>query len=89
MERESAGLIFKLNSKLGAPLVTFIEFRVDPKHVEQMRPRDAYEFEFHHTNELVNELATTAASIKDDALRETFLRAAARCLERKETEVRK
>lgn len=88
MERESAGLIFKLNSKLGAPLVTFIEFRVDPHHVEQMRPTDEREFEFHHTDELVNELAATAAKIKDDALRETFLRAAARCLERRETEIK-
>jgi hypothetical protein len=89
MERESAGLIFKLNSKLGAPLVTFIEFRVDPNHVEQMRPANEYEFNFQHTNELVNELAENAASIRDDALRETFLRAAARCLERKETEVKR
>ncbi|HEX4947637.1 MAG TPA: DciA family protein [Blastocatellia bacterium] len=85
MERESAGLIFKLNSMLGAPLVTFIEFRVDPKHVEAMRPNDAHDFNFHHTNELMNELAANAAKIKDDALRETFLRAAARCLERKES----
>lgn len=85
MERESAGLIFKLNSKLGAPLVTFIEFRVDPHHVAQMRPKEADDFHFQHTDELVNELAANAAKIKDDALRETFLRAAARCLERKET----
>jgi hypothetical protein len=70
---------------LGAPLVTFIEFRVDPNHVEQSRPPESHEFEFHHTQELTDELATTAASIKDEGLRETFLRAAARCLERKET----
>jgi hypothetical protein len=89
MERESSGLIFKLNSLLGAPLVTFIEFRVDPQHVEHMRPRAAYEFDFHHTNELIGELAATVAEIKDEALRETFLRAAARCLERKETEVQR
>ncbi|MBL8206758.1 MAG: DUF721 domain-containing protein [Blastocatellia bacterium] len=88
MERESAGLIFKLNSLLSAPLVTFIEFRVDPHHVEQMRPPNAHDFDFHHTNELVRELATNAANIKDDALRETFLRAAARCLERKEIDAR-
>jgi len=86
MERESAGLIFKLNSLLSAPLVTFIEFRVDPHHVEQMRPKNAHDFDFHHTNELVSELAATAATIKDDSLRETFLRAAARCLERKESQ---
>jgi hypothetical protein len=86
MERESSGLIFKLNSLLGAPLVTFIEFRVDPGHVEQMRPSRAYEFDFHRTNELIGELAATAATIKDEALRETFLRVAARCLERKEVQ---
>jgi hypothetical protein len=85
MERESPGWLFKLNSMLGAPLVTFIEFRVDPNHVEQSRPPESHEFEFHHTQELTDELATTAASIKDEGLRETFLRAAARCLERKET----
>lgn len=88
MERESSGLIFKLNSLLSAPLVTFIEFRVDPHHVEQSRAHEPHDFEFHHTQEIADELAATAAKIKDDALRETFLRAAAKCLERKQTEVR-
>lgn len=86
MERESAGLIFKLNSLLRAPLVTFIEFRVDPHHVEQSRPKNSREFDFHHTEELENELKPDADQIKDETLRETFLRAAARCLERKESE---
>lgn len=86
MERESSGLIFKLNSLLSAPLVTFIEFRVDPQHVKQMRAHEPHDFEFQHTQEIVDELAATAATIKDEALRETFLRAAAKCLERKQTE---
>lgn len=84
MERESSGWIFKLNSLLGAPLVTFIEFRVDPHHVEQSRPKELQNFEFHHTEELTHEIEPAAASIKDESLRETFLRAAAKCLERKE-----
>lgn len=85
MERESPGWLFKLNSMLGAPLVTFIEFRVDPHHVEQSRPQEDHGFEFHHTEEITNELAVAAAKIQDEGLRNTFLRAAAKCLERKET----
>jgi hypothetical protein len=85
MERESSGLIFRLNSLLSAPLVTFIEFRIDEKFVEEVRPKEEQEFDFHHTKELADELEPAAHHIKDEALRETFLRAAARCLERKET----
>jgi hypothetical protein len=33
MERISGEYLFKINSMLGAPLVTFIEFRVDRKNV--------------------------------------------------------
>lgn len=84
MEHESAGLIFKLNSLLSAPLVTFIEFRVDPEHVEKSRPETEHEFAFHHTEEIAEEMEPAAAQIKDEALRATFLRAAAKCLERKE-----
>ncbi|HWQ33042.1 MAG TPA: DciA family protein [Blastocatellia bacterium] len=85
MEHESRGFIFKLNSLLGSPLVTYIEFRVDPHFVEQAQQRDAESFSFHHTSELEAELKPAAEQIRNDALRETFLRAAARCLERKES----
>ncbi|HZS07758.1 MAG TPA: DciA family protein [Blastocatellia bacterium] len=85
MERESKGFIFKLNSLLGAPLVTYIEFRLDPVHVEQSRQQPARSFEFHHTKELKEELKPAAEQIKDESLREAFLRAAARCLERKDS----
>jgi hypothetical protein len=85
MERESKGFIFKLNSLLGAPLVTFIEFRTDPQHVAQAQKTPEPSREFHHTHELAEELKPAAEKIKNDALREAFLRAAAKCLERKET----
>lgn len=85
MERESPGWLFKLNSLLGAPFVTFIEFRVDPNHVAESRTQLEHEFEFHHTEELTNELAVAAAKIQDEGLRNTFLRAAAKCLERQES----
>lgn len=85
MERESPGWLFKLNSMLGAALVTFIEFRVDPNFVAESRPTTEREFEFHHTEELTQELAEDAAHIQNEELRQTFLRAAAKCLERQET----
>ena len=82
MEHESKVFIFKLNSLLGAPLVTYIEFRVYAAHVEKMQQQPDEAFEFHQTRELTAELQPAADRIKDEALREAFLRAAARCLER-------
>jgi hypothetical protein len=88
MERMSGRIIFKLNSLLGAPLVTFIEFRIDPAHVAAARSREPQSFKFHHTKELAAELQPAAEGIKDESLREVFLRAAAKCLERTETQSR-
>jgi len=82
LERMSGRIIFKLNSLLGSPTVTFIEFRVDPAHVAQAQAREPHGFEFRHTKELKAELQPAAEQIKDERLRETFLRAAAKCLER-------
>lgn len=84
MERESPGWLFKLNSMLGAPLVTFIEFRIDAEHVAASRPQSEGDYEFHHTAELTNQLSSAAERIHNDDLRQTFLRAAAKCLERQE-----
>lgn len=83
MERISGEYLFKINSMLGAPLVTFIEFRVDRKFVLRSRKTEERAFEFHHTHEIEEELRSSATCIKDDALREKFLRAAAKCLERR------
>lgn len=84
MERESRGFIFKLNSLLGAPLVTYIEFREDPEHVRAAQSQEESRVAFQHTRELAEELKPAAEQIRNDGLREVFLRAAARCLERKE-----
>lgn len=83
MERMSHGIVFRLNSMLGAPLVTYIEFRVDRDFVERSRQAELPEFVFHHTQEIAEELRPEAEKIRDEALRETFLRAAAKCLERR------
>jgi hypothetical protein len=82
MEKISGDYLFKLNSTLGSPMVTFIEFRIDRNHVMRSRKREEKIFEFHHTNELEEELRSSAGCIRDEALREKFLRAAAKCLER-------
>jgi hypothetical protein len=82
LERICGEYLFRLNSMLGGAFVTFIEFRVDRKLVVQSRREEDRSFEFHRTKELKDELRPAAACIKDETLREKFLRAAARCLER-------
>ncbi|MCG3163315.1 MAG: hypothetical protein JMDDDDMK_04709 [Acidobacteria bacterium] len=84
MERLSGQYLFRINSLLGGAYVTFIEFRIDRKTVLESRPPEEKEFEFHHTEEIEAELQSAADQIKDESLREQFLRAAAKCLERNE-----
>lgn len=82
MESLSGQYLFRINSLLGGPYVTFIEFRIDRKTVLTSRPPEEKEFEFHHTEEIGEELKSSADRIKDQSLREQFLRAAAKSLER-------
>jgi len=80
----SGQLLFRLNSILGQPLVTFVDFRVNPKAVANARRP-------HYTNPTSRELdpatvsvelVTAAAEIKDKDLRRAFLGAAMSCLNR-------
>jgi hypothetical protein len=82
MEHLSGQYLFRVNSLLGGPYVTFIEFRIDRKSVLESRPVEEKEFEFSHTEEIEAELEAAAGRIRDESLREQFLRAAAKCLER-------
>jgi len=82
MESMSSPLIFRLNSLFGQPLVTLLEFRVDPKHVAKAGARPPQVFQFRQTQELEAELKPAADQIRDDELRNLFLRAAAKYLER-------
>lgn len=84
MEGMSGEILFRLNSLLGAPMVTFIEFRLDRAYVLEGRGALGAHYEFHHTDEIESELKPAAERIKDDELREIFLRAAAKYLERSE-----
>ena len=89
LESLSGQMLFKLNAVLGKPTVTFIEFRVDVKTVDEERARIHKE----QTSKLEQErialknvpesLAQAAEKIEDDELRKNFLLAAGSCLARK------
>jgi len=84
MQNLAGEFLFRLNRVLGAPLVTFIEFRIDQQLVLNSRRPDEKEIEFQHTAELTDELRAAAEQIHDETLREQFLRTAAKYLERTE-----
>ena len=77
-------LLFRLNSLLGQPLVTFIDFRVDPRAVAEARRQTAKHSEEQQLDEksVSNELVEAAAQIQDPDLRRAFLGAALSCLKR-------
>ncbi|HEY0080796.1 MAG TPA: DUF721 domain-containing protein [Pyrinomonadaceae bacterium] len=81
MEAVSGQLLFRVNSMLGQALVTYIEFRVDPKTVQAERARlQAANADPEAHDRLALERAGTlrdaAASIRDENLRRRFLLAA-------------
>jgi hypothetical protein len=85
LERLAPQLIFRINSLLGAALVTRIAFRVDPAAVAAAHgPAVAPAFEPGDEAGVAADLARDAETISDPALREAFLRAASRCLARAE-----
>lgn len=74
--------LFRLNSLLGSPTVTGIEFVVNPAVLASRDPAPAVvHFTAPETEALP--LADDAAHIPDPALRTVFLRAAGKCLERR------
>ena len=87
LEGVSGQLIFRLNSLVGQPLVTYIEFRVDPQTVDEERARaraaagpDPAAEEAAYAR--AKELRAAAAAIHDEDLRRRFLLAAGSCLNR-------
>jgi hypothetical protein len=85
LERIASSMLFKLDSLLGAPLVTFIEFRVDPRYVQRAQHATPGRYRFRRTKELEKELKPLADQIGSESLRRSFLNAAARCIERSES----
>lgn len=73
--------LFKLNSLLGAPLVTAIEYVINPDLiVRESQPPE--EVKFTAPEKQAFPLREQADRISDPGIRETFLRAAGKCLER-------
>jgi predicted nucleic acid-binding Zn ribbon protein len=75
-------LLFRINSILGQPLVSTLEFVIDTKltqkRVEQSEPQEEIP-----DNEVPLELWTAAGAIQDKALRRSFLKTALMSLRRK------
>jgi predicted nucleic acid-binding Zn ribbon protein len=74
--------LFKLNSLLGAPLVTSIEFVVNP-HLIAREAEVTREVKFIAPEKQALPLRGQAERIPDPDIRATFLRAAGKCLERR------
>ncbi len=89
LEALSGQMIFKLNSLLGAEAVTFIEFRVDgsaftaARNEQNQKMREKENFDIEAKEEITPGLLRAAGEIKDEKLRELFLKAAGNCLVRK------
>jgi hypothetical protein len=74
--------LFKMNSLLGAPTVTSIEFVINPESIVRHNER-ASEVTFIAPDMQTLELRPDAERIPDPDIRDVFLRAAGKCLERR------
>ncbi|MGI8733653.1 MAG: DUF721 domain-containing protein [Pyrinomonadaceae bacterium] len=82
MQSLSGQLLFRLNSILGQPLVTFLEFREDQHAVAKARQDLVTSDHNAEPAAIPAELVSAAAGIQDKDLRRAFLGAAASCLKR-------
>jgi hypothetical protein len=73
--------LFKVNSLLGSPVVTSIEFVVNPDLIPP--PESPPEIEFIAPDLQALELRESAEQIPDTEVRAAFLRAAGKCLDRR------
>jgi hypothetical protein len=92
LEAISGQLLFRLNSLLGQAVVTYIEFRIDPKTVRaeratvQVQQMNRAEQEQRALRSVSGEVSIAAGAIHDDDLRRRFLLAAGSCIDRRERE---
>ena len=93
LEAMSGQLLFGLNSLLGQAVVTYIEFRIDPKTVRARRAAEQaktlpnpVDQERRALQSVSGEISTAADAIHDDDLRHRFLLAAGSCIDRRESE---
>ena len=90
LESLSGQLLRRLNALMGSGTVRFIEFRIDPKVLEnhplQKRPAPVTSGGRQAETAVPFELMSAAASIHDPALRRAFLGAASSCVRRRESQ---
>lgn len=88
LESLSGQMLYRLNSLLGQGTIRYIEFRIDPKMLQNRRQEQRGEnlIEGRHlpTKSLSSELVSAAAAIHDPDLRRAFLGAANNCLSRRQ-----
>jgi hypothetical protein len=89
LERLAPQLIFKINSILGAPVVTLILFRVNPGALTPSERDADHSVPPGLQSAVAASLTADAESIPDPELRDLFLRAASKCLARTEAEAKK
>jgi hypothetical protein len=82
LEELAREMIFRINSKIGSKLVSFIEFRIDKNAFSERSPENHAEFESAAFNEITEPLRQAADGIQDEELRRKFLLAAGSCLAR-------
>jgi Dna[CI] antecedent, DciA len=81
----SSELVFRINKVLLRQLVETIEFRIDPAALSNQSAGARKERPLESNQPLPAELASAADGIADPELRERFLRAAANCIQRRES----
>lgn len=90
LEAVSGQLLFRLNSLLGQAVVTYIEFRIDPKTVRaereamQATATNSVEQERRALKTVTGDISVAADAIHDEDLRRRFLLAAGSCIDRRE-----
>jgi hypothetical protein len=75
-------VLFKLNSVLGSPVITAIDYVVNPSLVVSI-DEPTHEVKFNAPEKQVAELREQADRIPDPEIRRAFLNAAGKCLERR------
>ena len=85
LERIAHEYLARMGALLASPLVTWLQFEVDPARVGSLSlPTVPPPVVFRRTEALMEGLREDAASIRDEELRTTFLHLAARAIERQE-----
>jgi hypothetical protein len=82
LKRISGQLLFRLNSLLGAPIVTGIDFVINQDLIERSLPAPN-PVHFIAPDLEASTLRETADRIPDPEMRATYLRAAGKCLDRR------